>query len=117
MGLVLGRCKPASPETQRSGDQQSEPERQVLLGLVRRWFFAAPLLALICALLWGLNGLWSSLLAVGLVLVNFILGSAAITFGGAHLDAGHRPISAAWLPVSHGLDGRGGAAGAARCVV
>ena len=81
MGLVLGRCKPDFPETQSSTDQQSEPERQVLLGLARRWLLAAPLLALICALLWGLNGLWSSLLALGLVLVNFVLGAAAITFG------------------------------------
>ena len=63
---------PAMPE----GDQA--PERRVAGDIARRGLLAGPPLVLFCALAWGLDGLWSSLLALGLVLLNFLAGAAII---------------------------------------
>ena len=54
------------------------PERRVAGDLARRGLLAGPPLVLFCALAWGLDGLWSALLALGLVLFNFIAGAAII---------------------------------------
>lgn len=56
-------------------------ERDVALDLVRRGVFAAPVLVAGSWLIWGSAGGWSSLFAVGLVLVNFLL--AALILGWA----------------------------------
>ena len=57
------------------------PERAVALDMVRRSvFFAVPLLAA-GAVGWQWSGVWSAGLALGLVLVNFMLGAAAIGWG------------------------------------
>lgn len=59
-----------------AGDQA--PERRVAADIARRGLLAGPPLVLFCALAWGLDGLWSSLLALGLVLLNFLAGAAII---------------------------------------
>lgn len=60
-------------------DQRPEaPERRVAADIARRGLLAGPPLVLFCALGWGLGGLWSSLLALGLVLFNFLAGAAII---------------------------------------
>ena len=57
------------------------PERDVALDVVRRSvFFAVPLLAA-GALGWQWSGVWSVGLALGLVLVNLVLGAAVIGWG------------------------------------
>ena len=62
-----------------AGDQKPEaPERRVAVDMARRGLLAGPPLVLFCALGWGLDGLWSSLLALGLVLFNFLAGAAVI---------------------------------------
>ena len=59
-----------------AGDQL--PESRVAVDIARRGLLAGPPLVLVCALVWGLDGLWSSLLALGLVLANFLAGAAII---------------------------------------
>ncbi len=54
------------------------PERRVAGDIVRKGLLAGPPLVLFCALGWGLDGLWSALLALGLVLANFFAGAAII---------------------------------------
>lgn len=57
------------------------PERAVAFDMVRRSvFFAVPLLAG-GALGWQWSGVWSVALALGLVLINLVLGAAVIGWG------------------------------------
>ncbi|MCY3923974.1 MAG: ATP synthase subunit I [bacterium] len=62
-----------------AADQTPEaPERRVAVDIARRGLLAGPPLVLFCGLAWGLDGLWSSLLGLGLVLLNFLAGAAII---------------------------------------
>ena len=61
-----------------TGEKPEAPERRVAGDIARRGLLAGPPLVLFCALGWGLDGLWSSLLALGLVLLNFLAGAAII---------------------------------------
>ncbi len=54
------------------------PERRVAGDIARRGLLVGPPLALACGLAWGTDGLWSALLALGLVLLNFLAGAAVI---------------------------------------
>jgi len=58
----------------------ASPERQVVGDLARRWFIVGPLLTLLSAAIWGFAGLYSALLALGLVMLNFLIGAAAIGY-------------------------------------
>lgn len=64
-----------APATDQAPDA---PERRVAGDLARKGLLAGPPLVLFCALGWGLDGLWSALLALGLVLLNFLAGAAVI---------------------------------------
>lgn len=65
-------ASPAAPEA---------PEREVAFDMVRRSvFFAVPLLAA-GAVGWQWSGVWSVGLALGLVLLNLVLGAACIGWG------------------------------------
>ena len=61
-----------------AGETPEAPERRVAGDIARRGLLAGPPLVLFCALGWGLDGLWSALLALGLVLFNFLAGAAII---------------------------------------
>ena len=61
-----------------AGEAPEAPERRVAGDIARRGLLAGPPLVLFCALGWGLDGLWSALLALGLVLLNFLAGAAVI---------------------------------------
>ena len=104
---------PAGPATPTVPAEVDAPERAVALDMVRRSvFFAAPLLAA-GAVGWRWSGVWSVGLALGLVLVNFMLGAAVIGWGArrgpAALMAGALGgyvvrlgiVAAAVLPVRH----------------
>lgn len=51
------------------------PEREIALDLLRRGLLAGPGLVVACTLIWGFDGLWSSLFALALVLANFVAGA------------------------------------------
>jgi hypothetical protein len=56
------------------------PERTVARDLVRHGLLLGPLLVLACGAIWGLDGAISSGYAVAIVLVNFLLAAALITW-------------------------------------
>jgi hypothetical protein len=56
------------------------PERTVARDLVRHGLLLGPLLILACGAIWGLDGAISSGYAVAIVLVNFLLAAALITW-------------------------------------
>jgi hypothetical protein len=54
------------------------PEMPVSLDIVRRGLIVSPLLAAICTAIWGLDGLYSCLYGVALVLVNFLVSAGLL---------------------------------------
>jgi len=57
-----------------------KPERTVARDLVRHGLILGPLLVLVCGAIWGISGAISSGYAVAIVLVNFLLAAALITW-------------------------------------
>lgn len=53
-------------------------EVEVSNDIVKRGLLVTPVLVALCWLIWGLDGLWSSALGVGLVLVNFAISARLI---------------------------------------
>lgn len=58
------------------------PEVSVSMDMIRRGLIAAPVLIVVCAMIWGADGAWSSAYAILLVLVNFGLSAAIIAVTG-----------------------------------
>ncbi len=67
---------PASPILTRLDGPA--PEVSISKDIIRRGIIAGPVLIAICGAVWGLNGAWSALFAIGLVLVNFALAAAIV---------------------------------------
>lgn len=61
-------------------DVVADPEQQIARDLVRRGLLIGPVLIVICGAIWQWAGVASASLAVALVLVNFMLASALITW-------------------------------------
>lgn len=55
-------------------------ERQLALDMARRAIPLAPVLVLVCGLIWGSDGAWSALAAVAIVVVNLIVAAVAMTW-------------------------------------
>ncbi len=55
-------------------------EVRVSLDMVKRGLIVAPAIIAICALIWGSAGAWSAAFAIGVVLVNFALSAALISY-------------------------------------
>lgn len=55
-------------------------ERELAFDMVRRGVLVAPALVLLGGLIWGGDGAWSALVAVGLVLVNLALSAMALSW-------------------------------------
>jgi hypothetical protein len=54
------------------------PEVEVSTDLIKRGLIVTPLIVAICGVIWGLNGVWSSLYGVGIVLANFAIAAGII---------------------------------------
>jgi hypothetical protein len=63
------------------------PEVRISKDLARRGVYIAPGLIAVAALIWGLNGVWSAMFALGLVVINFA-GSAALIALAAKISLG-----------------------------
>lgn len=63
------------------------PEVTVSLDMVKRGLMVAPVLIAVCTLIWGSEGLWSSLYGVAIVLVNFLM-AAGLVAGTARISLG-----------------------------
>ncbi|MDJ0768803.1 MAG: ATP synthase subunit I [Ilumatobacter sp.] len=48
--------------------------------MAKRGLYVAPAIIIVCGLVWGSEGAWSSAYALGLVLVNFLLSAALIAY-------------------------------------
>jgi hypothetical protein len=55
-------------------------EIEVTLDMVKRGLIVAPILIGVCALIWGSAGAWSAAFGIGLVLVNFLVSAALISY-------------------------------------
>jgi hypothetical protein len=55
-------------------------EIKVSADMVKRGLVAAPVLIAICAVIWGADGAWSAAFAIALVLLNFLLSAALISY-------------------------------------
>lgn len=77
----------SQPVPMLTRDDGPATEVAISKDLVRRGLIVAPVLVAICGVIWGLDGVWSSLYAIALVLVNFAL-AAAIVAGTARISLG-----------------------------
>lgn len=50
-------------------------EMEISLDIAKRGLLAAPVLVAIAGLIWGLNGVYSAMVAVGVVIVNFLFSA------------------------------------------
>ena len=66
----------------RSAPASAAPpvERELAFDMVRRGVVVAPVLVLLGGLVWGGDGVWSSLVAIALVLVNLALSATALSW-------------------------------------
>jgi hypothetical protein len=55
-------------------------EIQVTADMVKRGLVVAPVLVAIAGVIWGADGAWSALFAIALVLLNFLLSAALISY-------------------------------------
>ena len=67
---------PSPITTRLEGDA---PEIEVSLDIVRRGAMVAPVIVAVCAVFAGLDGVWSSLYGMALVLVNFLLAAGLVS--------------------------------------
>lgn len=63
-------------------DATAAPEQEVALDLVKRAALVAPALLLVALAGWGVDGVASGALAIALVVVNFLLAAAMLTYAG-----------------------------------
>lgn len=67
---------PQSPITTRL--EGEAPEITVSLDILKRGAYAAPVIVAVCAVFAGLDGVFSALYGIGLVLVNFLLAAGLV---------------------------------------
>ena len=60
--------------------QGRAPEVSVSKDIVKRGLIAGPFIAVVSFVIWGIDGLWSSSLGLGIVLANFVLAAALIAW-------------------------------------
>lgn len=46
--------------------------------IIKRGLIVAPLLVALCGVIWGIDGVWSSMYAIAIVLVNFALAAGLV---------------------------------------
>ncbi len=55
-------------------------EREVVVDMIRRSLPALPVVVLVGGLIWGVDGAFSAMLAIGLVLLNFLMSAAILSW-------------------------------------
>ena len=77
----MNRLDPAQlrePNLATTADHGPAPEVKISLDLIKRGLLVAPVLVAICGFIWKMDGVWSSIYAIALVLVNFALAAGTI---------------------------------------
>ena len=72
----MSRNAPADIMTTRL--EGPSPEMAVSKDMIKRGLIVAPVLIAVCAVIWGIDGAWSSAYAIAIVLANFALAAAFI---------------------------------------
>ena len=65
-------------EPMPDGQLEGSPEVEIAGDMVRRALPVAPVLILVCGLIWGVDGALSSAYGIGLVLLNFLLAAVLL---------------------------------------
>ena len=65
-------------------DVDEAPEKQIAFDMLRRGIPVAPVLVVLSALVWGVDGALSAGFGIGLVLVNLLLSAASMSFAGKY---------------------------------
>jgi hypothetical protein len=65
-----------------SGGDTATPEADIAFDLVKRAVWVAPGLLALSGLIWGLDGMASAAVGVAIVLTNFLLSAAMLTWAG-----------------------------------
>ena len=73
----MSRTRPAAEPMLTRLDGPA-PEVTVSKDIIRRGLIVAPLLIALCGVIWGMDGAWSSMYAILIVLVNFALAAALV---------------------------------------
>ncbi len=73
----MSRTRPAAEPTLTRLEGPA-PEVTVSKDIIRRGLIVAPLLIALCGVIWGMDGAWSSMYAILIVLVNFALAAALV---------------------------------------
>lgn len=73
----MSRTRPET-EPMLIGLDGPAPEVTVSKDIIRRGLIVAPLLIAVCGVIWGMDGSWSSMYAILIVLVNFALAAALV---------------------------------------
>ncbi len=73
----MSRTRPAA-EPMLTRLEGPAPEVTVSKDIIRRGLIVAPLLIALCGVIWGMDGAWSSMYAILIVLVNFALAAALV---------------------------------------
>lgn len=68
-----------APASTEFGDV-ADPEMAIARDLVRRGLPVAPAIVLLSGLVWGWPGFWSAAIGFGVVLVNFLVAAALLTW-------------------------------------
>ncbi len=73
----MSRTRPAAEPMLTRLDGPA-PEVTVSKDIIRRGLIVAPLLIALCGVIWGMDGAWSSMYAILIVLLNFALAAALV---------------------------------------
>ncbi|MEO8163077.1 MAG: ATP synthase subunit I [Ilumatobacteraceae bacterium] len=61
-------------------DTGPAPEAAIVRDLVKRGLWIAPVLVVLGALVWGVNGAWSTAYGLALVLANFVVAAVLVSY-------------------------------------
>ena len=68
----------ATPDPMTTRLEGEAPEITVSLDILKRGAYASPVIVAVCAVFAGLDGVWSALYAVALVLLNFFFAAGLV---------------------------------------
>lgn len=80
--MTVAAHDPALGAMQPAGGSADSPavEAQVAFDIVKRAMYAVPVLVVLAGLVWGADGAWSALIAIGIVLVNLVLSALGLAW-------------------------------------
>jgi hypothetical protein len=72
--------KPTAADLNAPAPDAPPVERELAFDMARRGLWVAPAIVLASAVVWGGDGAWSALVAIGVVLVNLVLAAVSLSW-------------------------------------